>query len=505
MVDSVNFEVPIPAPALLTNIAKAVRAFTQALARSVSPEPEEAWLTAAQLELYRNSTRHAAWLMPMAIFFVTLSVSSWVSLGVRMAWFGAVTLVSIFLEVLERHLDETLPHDLAGIRARARCFTIDNSIFLLAWCSMTVFLWVPGVPTNHMMLMLALACSLAASVSAVAMHPALAISCIGLHAVFVLGPTFASSDRLDRTLAGLGVAYVLMLSGQFVASYRSNKRMLCLEHERAGIVHELRIAKEDSDRAQVRAFSAAQAKTQFLSHMSHELRTPMNAILGFSEIIQKKASDYPIEDYAEYGSVIDKYAEYGGIIHESGQTLLAMINGVLDLAKIEGGRLVLRQGDIDLERLLHEAIERQETKAKRASLTLETRIPHQLLWVRGDQRALQEVMTNLLSNAIKFSRPGGRITVFARHEQDGGIAFGVEDTGMGMSPEDQVDAFERFGRGRHDVTTAARGIGLGLAIVKGFAEAHDGTVALRSAIGKGTAVTVNLPSDRVLRSLKASA
>ncbi|HEX3944650.1 MAG TPA: HAMP domain-containing sensor histidine kinase, partial [Rhizomicrobium sp.] len=294
-------------------------------------------------------------------------------------------------------------------------------------------------------------------------------------------------------------------SGQFVASYRSNKRMLCLEHERAGLVHDLRTAKEDSDRAQVRAFSAAQAKTQFLSHMSHELRTPMNAILGFSEIIQKKASDYPVDEYAEYGPIIDKYAEYGGIIHESGQTLLSMINGVLDLAKIEGGRLVLRQGDVDLERLLHEAIERQETKAKRASLALETRIPYQFPWVRGDQRALQEVMTNLLSNAIKFSRPGGRITVFARQEQDGRIAFGVEDTGKGMSPEDQVDAFERFGRGRHDVTTAARGIGLGLAIVKGFAEAHDGAVALQSAIGNGTTVTVYLPSDRVLRSLKASA
>jgi signal transduction histidine kinase len=231
----------------------------------------------------------------------------------------------------------------------------------------------------------------------------------------------------------------------------------------------------------------------------------MNAILGFSEIIQKKASDYSVDEYAEYGRIIDKYAEYGGIIHESGQTLLAMINGVLDLAKIEGGRLVLRQGDVDLERLLREAIERQETKVKRASLTLETEIPYGFPWVRGDQRALQEVMTNLLSNAIKFSRPGGRITVFARHEQDGRISFGVEDTGMGMSPEDQVDAFERFGRGRHDVTTAARGIGLGLAIVKGFTEAHDGAVQLRSAIGKGTTVTVCLPADRVLRSLKASA
>jgi signal transduction histidine kinase len=202
---------------------------------------------------------------------------------------------------------------------------------------------------------------------------------------------------------------------------------------------------------------------------------------------------------------IDKYAEYGGIIHESGQTLLAMINGVLDLAKIEGGRLVLRQADVELARLLYEAVERQETRAKRAGLALEISVPDGFPPVRGDERALHEVMANLLSNAIKFSRPGDRITVFARQENDGRVVFGVDDTGTGMSPEDQLDAFERFGRGRHDITTAARGIGLGLAIVKGFVEAHDGTVTLQSAIGKGTTVTVYLPADRVLRPLKAGA
>src|SRR5205814_175877 len=158
---------------------------------------------------------------------------------------------------------------------------------------------------------------------------------------------------------------------------------------------------------------------------------------------------------------------YAGIIHESGQTLLTLINGVLDLAKIEGGRLSLRESDVDLARLVHDAVEHAESRAEQIGVTLNCAATADLPLVRGDERALRQILANLFSNALKFTPAGGSIAGFARRERGGRIAFGVEDSGVGMAPEDRADAFERFGRGRHDITTADRGTGLGLAIVKG--------------------------------------
>ena len=475
----------------------AVAQASQTLARSISPEAEDAWLTEAQLELYRSSTRHAAWLMPLAIFFVSLAVAPWIDPAERVTWFLTVVLASMLYDFVERRLDETLPRDLEGIRARARWFTIVNTSFLLAWCSMTLCLWAPGQIADHMMLVLILACSLAGSVSATGMHPALAVTSVGVHGAFILGPTAASHDPLDRILAGLAVVYILLLTGQFIATHKSTTRMLRLEHERIGLVDEMKLAKKESEHARARAAAAGRAKAQFLSHMNHELRTPMNAILGFSEMIQRKA----------FGGSIEKYSEYGGIIHQSGANLLAMIDGVLNLAKVDGGKLSLRESDVDLARLIQAAAEQHETKAAEAQLTISVSASRNLPPVRADERALRQILGNLASNALKFTAPGGRVSIFAHCEPDGRVAFGVEDTGIGMRREDQVDAFDRFGHGRHDVTTADRGLGLGLAIVKGFTIAHDGEVQLESELGKGTRVTVYLPAERVLpqQALAASA
>jgi two-component system cell cycle sensor histidine kinase PleC len=472
---------------LLRKLSAFIESATRTLAQSIAPEPDEAWLTAAQLNLYRASTGHTPWLMPIAVLLVSVAVSRWVDVRTRTIWVLTVAIVCVLLELIERRLDRTLGRDLAGIRARATWFTLINSVFLLAWCSMALCLWVPTSTADHMMLVLVLACSLAGSVSATAMHPALAVTCVAIHAAFILGPTVTSPNPLDRTLAGLSMVYVLLLTGQFAAAYQSTTKMLRLEHEREALVGDLRAAKAESDRSRTRAIAAGQAKSQFLSHMSHELRTPMNAILGFSEMIRNRA----------FGDSVERYAEYAGIIHDSGQTLLALINGVLDLAKIDGGKLSLRETDFDLARLVHDAIEQGEIRATEANVTLAASVGCDLLWVHADERAIRQILANLLSNAIKFTPSGGHATVFAHREADGRVAFGVEDNGIGMAPDDQAQAFERFGRGRHDVTTADRGTGLGLAIVKGFAEAHDGDVTLESDLGVGTRVTAFLPADRV--------
>jgi signal transduction histidine kinase len=215
----------------------------------------------------------------------------------------------------------------------------------------------------------------------------------------------------------------------------------------------------------------------------------MNAILGFSELIKSKA----------LGDATDKYAEYAEIIHDSGQNLLRLIDDMLDLAKIEGGKLSLRETDVSIDLLIADTVAANETAARKRRLSLTKKIAKNLPKVFADERGMRQIVGNLLSNAIKFTQPGGCVTIFAQIEDDGRLAFGVEDTGLGIAPDEQPHVFERFGKKRHDVTMQEKGNGLGLAIVKGFAEAHDGSVLLESEIGAGTRVTVYLPAERLIQ------
>jgi len=352
---------------------------------------------------------------------------------------------------------------------------------------MSIFLWAPVDEINHMVSVLILACSIAGSNAIGAVHPATAAVTYLIYAVFLVGRLMVADSVLDHTLASLSATYMGLMAGQLVAIATTSRKMLVLEHERSQLVEDLQHAKADSDRDRARAAGAGRAKSQFLSNMTHELRTPMNAILGFSELIKNKA----------LGDAVDKYAEYAEIIHTSGRQLLSLIDDMLDLARIEGGRLSLRETSVDLSVIIADAIDASSHAAAQKQLTLEGRVTRNFPRMRADERAMRQIIANLLSNALKFTPPGGRVTVFAQIEADGRAAFGLEDTGIGVAADDQHTVFERFGNGRHDVTTMDRGTGLGLAIVKGFAEAHDGDVRLESALGHGTRVTVRLPVSRI--------
>ncbi len=474
---------------LMAKAASGVRAGWQAITDSIHPNESSAWLLEAQLRLYRSTTRNNTMLVVVAGLLAALAFAPWVSAERRFGWWAVLAIVGVSLEAMARVLDrvglKTLPH----IARRAKLHLLDSSLLMLCWCSMTVALWVSGNTVDHTMLIAILACSLAGSVSSTATHPATAASVFAIHAIFMILPPALAPDNTDHILAALSGVFVLVMAGQALATHSHMSKLLELEHERADIVGDLQRAKIESDRERTRATSASRAKSQFLSHMNHELRTPMNAILGFSELIARKS----------FGGNIDKYAEYAEIIHDSGQQLLGLINDVIDLAKIEGGKLYLRESEISLANLLAEEFENNVAKAEEAQLSFVKTLEHGLPPVRVDERGIRQIVSNLVSNALKYTAPGGCVTVFAHCEPDGRIAFGVEDTGIGIAPEDQLEVFERFGRGRHDVTTADRGTGLGLAVVKGFTDAHDGDVALESEPGVGTRVTVYLPKDRVIR------
>jgi len=231
-----------------------------------------------------------------------------------------------------------------------------------------------------------------------------------------------------------------------------------------------------------RAEEANQAKSEFLANMSHELRTPLNAIIGFSEIMES-------EMFGPLGA--EKYREYCSDIRDSGQFLLDVINDILDMSKIEAGRIRLDFEDLDLDTLLADSMRVVSARAQEKYLKVVSRISPDLQ-LRADRRAVKQIFLNLLSNAVKFTPEGGRITVRGR-TADGCMVLAIADTGIGIAK----DALARLGRPFEQVesqlTKSHQGSGLGLAIAKSLAELHGGSMRIRSTPGHGTIVVVRLP------------
>jgi two-component system cell cycle sensor histidine kinase PleC len=236
----------------------------------------------------------------------------------------------------------------------------------------------------------------------------------------------------------------------------------------------------------VRAESANKAKSEFLANMSHELRTPLNAINGFSEIMQGEM----------YGPLGDRrYKEYSRDILHSGQHLLALINDILDMSKIEAGKMSMRFEPVSLEEVAEDAARLVRNRAETAGLTLEVEFPA-LPEVEADYRAVKQVLLNLLSNAIKFTPRGGRVTIRAelRAEHLGErVRIAVQDTGIGISRDDLVRLARPFEQIESQHAKTQQGTGLGLALSKALVEMHGGLLDLESAPGQGTEASFLLP------------
>ena len=230
--------------------------------------------------------------------------------------------------------------------------------------------------------------------------------------------------------------------------------------------------------------AASRHKSEFLANMSHELRTPLNAIIGFSEILAEKM----------FGDINEKQAEYLQDILESGRHLLFLINDILDLSKIEAGRMELELAEFDLPTAIENSLILVRERASRRGIRLGSTVDERLGMFSGDERKVKQVLLNLLSNALKFTPEGGQIDVGAR--LDGDMAeVSVADTGIGIAPEDQAAVFEEF----RQVGTAdkkAEGTGLGLALSRKFIELHGGKIWVTSRLGEGSTFTFTLPLRR---------
>jgi len=459
---------------------------------SLDPKSDgQARLVDEQLVIARQGSKSTAFVLPLGAVLIALAERGFVPAWRLILWPVMVTALIVAVEVAHRELQARTDNSRGGVALRARTITAMTALQALAWCAMAPLLWPPGAESGQTLLFLVVACTLAGWTSMGAVHFANGAAAMLVYLVTLVVMPLLGGNPLGLYLSALSIAFWFLMAALFNTNYETREKMLRLVYERGRLVDQLSHAKEDSDRARDRAEEASRAKSAFLANMSHELRTPLNAILGFSEIIHTGATGKS-----------GQFSEYGGYIHGSGQHLLALINDILDLAKIEAGRMTLQDAEIEIRPTMENALMLMAARAVAGKLTTRIEIDDAFPRLFADERAVRQVFTNLVSNAVKFTPPGGLVVLFAQLDAQGLPVFGVDDNGVGIAEADHDQVFQNFGQGRHDAVIADRGTGLGLPIVRGLVDAMGGKVMLESAPNRGTRVTVALPAWRVRPRMK---
>ncbi|MBF0247388.1 MAG: PAS domain S-box protein, partial [Alphaproteobacteria bacterium] len=252
--------------------------------------------------------------------------------------------------------------------------------------------------------------------------------------------------------------------------------------DRIEFQHQLIEAKE-------RAEIANRVKSEFLANMSHELRTPLNAVIGFSDVMMSGL----------FGDINDHYLDYAENIRDSGKHLLGVINDILDVSRIEAGRMDLRPERVSAQKLVDTALRLIGDRAAEANLKLVRAVAPDLPDMMVDAQRMKQVLLNLLSNAVKFTPEGGVVETCAHPGDDGGLVMTVRDSGIGMTPEDIEVALTPFGQVDSKLSRKYEGTGLGLPLTKSFVELHGGRLEIESQRGRGTAVSVHIPAHRLVK------
>jgi signal transduction histidine kinase len=306
-------------------------------------------------------------------------------------------------------------------------------------------------------------------------------------------PDYEDSANYPRSLLGVpllgpdGIVGVIIVRrriiGAFVGGFSSQQVQLVEAFAAQAVIaiENVRLFNEIQDKSQQLA-AASRHKSEFLANMSHELRTPLNAIIGFSDVLAQRM----------FGEINPKQGEYVDDIRSSGQHLLSLINDILDLSKVEAGRMELELSRFSLSEALQAVVLMVRERAAGRGIALTSDIGPDIDLVEADERKIKQVVLNLLTNAVKFTPANGRVELSATHGRDG-VVVAIRDTGVGIAPADQARVFEEFAQARSGATREQEGTGLGLTLSRKFVELHGGRIWVESEVGKGSTFRFTLP------------
>jgi len=359
--------------------------------------------------------------------------------------------------------------------------------FSTIWGTIAWLYWVPGSDLNHVyvtMIMAIAAFSIvfARSVDIKVMVTAITIQC-GIFFFRLITADGAVAPMIARVMP----VYIFYLWRMGKSSNTRIQTAINARFANQDLAVQLGKARDEALKKRYEAETANASKTAFLANMSHELRTPLNAILGFSDIIASQAMG---------PGAVERYSNYARDIHDSGTHLLSLINDLLDIAKIEAGKMTLDLRPVDPAYMADGVVRLMVPRGDAKMQTITAEIADSLPTLMADERALRQMLLNLLSNAVKFTPAGGRITLSCEAVA-GGLQFCVADNGPGIPAEKLSHVFEPFSQIDNRFDREAGGTGLGLSLVRGLARLHDGRAWLESAPGAGTRAYIYFPATSV--------